>query len=113
MGSWEPWNHAKSAPESGAAPVRFSGTLHWFVYDHGIVAFDPHKDPKSCRLIMFQADRDAQSKVRHDGLYRLCDGCQGKRRFFKWRLIDLSSSDPELKSWLMKATFSHYIFPSI
>ncbi|MFS7890521.1 hypothetical protein Hanom_Chr00s000098g01620201 [Helianthus anomalus] len=84
-------------------------------------------DPKSCRLIMFQADRDA-------GLYRLCDGCQGMLRFFQvapdassfycfimWDLIDyekgewcsiftvtcsgLSSTDPELKSWLMKATF--------
>ncbi|KAJ0692589.1 putative F-box domain-containing protein [Helianthus annuus] len=121
-------------PKHGAGPISFNGILHWFIYDHGMVAFDPYMDPKSCRLIPFPADRDAQSEVTHDGLYQLCDGCQGKLRFFQvapdtssfhcfsmWVLKDydkgewcsefkvtrrdLSSSDPELKSWLMKATF--------
>ncbi|KAM0055528.1 putative F-box domain-containing protein [Helianthus debilis subsp. tardiflorus] len=121
-------------PRYGAGPLSFNGILHWFVNHHGMVAFDPYKDPKSCRLIPFPADRDVQSEVTHDGLYRLCDGCQGKLRFFQvapdaslfycfsmWDMkdyekgewcsefkvtrSDLSSSDPELESWLMKATF--------
>ncbi|KAJ0692590.1 hypothetical protein HanPI659440_Chr15g0587711 [Helianthus annuus] len=121
-------------PRYGAGPLSFNGILHWFVNHHGMVAFDPYKDPKSCRLIPFPADRDVQSEVTHDGLYRLCEGCQGKLRFFQvapdaslfycfsmWDMndyekgewcsefkvtrSDLSSSDPELESWLMKATF--------
>ncbi|KAJ0798727.1 hypothetical protein HanLR1_Chr00c2706g0853761 [Helianthus annuus] len=121
-------------PRYGAGPLSFNGILHWFVNHHGMVAFDPYKDPKSCRLIPFPADRDVQSEVTHDGLYRLCEGCQGKLRFFSsgadaslfycfsmWDMkdyekgewcsefkvtrSDLSSSDPELESWLMKATF--------
>ncbi|KAJ0692596.1 putative F-box domain-containing protein [Helianthus annuus] len=120
----------------GGGPISFNGILHWFVYNHGMVAFDPYEDlkSKSCRLIQFPADRDVQSEVMHDGLYRLCDGCLGKLRFFEvapdpysrycfsmWDMkdyekgewcsefkvtrSDLSSSDPELKSWLGKATF--------
>ncbi|KAM0055529.1 putative F-box domain-containing protein [Helianthus debilis subsp. tardiflorus] len=120
----------------GGGPLSFNGILHWFVYNHGMVAFDPYEDlkSKSCRLIQFPADRDVHSEVMHDGLYRLCDGCQGKLRFFEvapdpysrycfsmWDMkdyekgewcsefkvtrSDLSSSDPELKSWLGKATF--------
>ncbi|KAM0055530.1 putative F-box domain-containing protein [Helianthus debilis subsp. tardiflorus] len=120
----------------GGGPISFNGILHWFVYNHGMVAFDPYEDlkSKSCRLISFPADRDVQSEVMHDGLYRLCDGCQGRLRFFEvapdpysrycfsmWDMkdyekgewcsefkvtrSDLSSSDPELKSWLGKATF--------
>ncbi|KAF5763843.1 putative F-box domain-containing protein [Helianthus annuus] len=121
-------------PKRGAGPICFKGVLHWFVNDHGMVAFDPYKDPKSCRLIQLPADRDVQSEVTHDGLYRLCDVCQGKLRLFQvapdassfycfsmWDMkdydkgewcsefkvtrSDLSSSDPELESWLMKATF--------
>ncbi|KAI3813179.1 hypothetical protein L1987_17897 [Smallanthus sonchifolius] len=118
----------------GGGPINFNGILHWFVYDHGMVAFNPHKDPKSCRLIQFPDDRDVESEDNHEGLYRLCDECQGKLRFFEvkrdacsfycfsmwdmknyekgeWRSelkvtrSDLSSSDPELNSWLIKATF--------
>lgn len=118
----------------GAGPISFNGILHWFVYEHGMVAFDPNKEPKSCRLIQFPEDRDVESEYRNDGLYRLCDECQGKLRFFEvapesytfycfslWDMkdyekgewgcefkvtrSDLSSSDPELSSWLMKATF--------
>ncbi|MFS8017337.1 putative F-box domain-containing protein [Helianthus anomalus] len=60
----------------GGGPISFNGILHWFVYNHGMVAFDPYEDlkSKSCRLIRFPADRDVQSEVMHDGLYRLCDG---------------------------------------
>lgn len=118
----------------GGGPITFNGILHWFVYKHGMVAFDPHQDPKSCRIIQFPDDRDIESEHKHDGLYRLCDECQGKLRFFEvspdscsfycfsmWDLkdyekgewccefkvtrSDLSSSDPELTTWLMTATF--------
>ncbi|XP_071693271.1 putative F-box protein At3g28280 [Rutidosis leptorrhynchoides] len=119
----------------GAGPISFNGILHWFVYEHGMVAFDPNnKEPKSCRIIPFPEDRDVESEYKYDGLYRLCDECQGKLRFFEvapeacsfycfslWDMkdyekgewvnefkvtrCDLTSSDPELKSWLMKATF--------
>ncbi|KAF5755074.1 putative F-box domain-containing protein [Helianthus annuus] len=118
----------------GGGPVCFNGNFHWFVYDHGMVAFDPNKEPKSCRLIQFPEDREVETEYKHDGLYRLCDECQGKLRFFEvaydvcsfycfsmWDMkdyekgewcsefkvtrSDLSSSDPELNGWLMKAKF--------
>ncbi|KAJ9564341.1 hypothetical protein OSB04_000307 [Centaurea solstitialis] len=118
----------------GGGPISFGGVLHWFVYDHGMVAFDPYEDPKRCRIIGFPAERDAESEYRHDGLYRLCDECRGRLRFFEvapepvsfyvfrmWELrdyengkwvsefkvtrSDLSSSDPELTGWLTEATF--------
>ncbi|KAF5766805.1 hypothetical protein HanRHA438_Chr15g0732131 [Helianthus annuus] len=34
-------------PKHGAGPISFNGILHWFINDHGMVAFDPYKDPKS------------------------------------------------------------------
>lgn len=118
----------------GAGPISFNGALHWFVYDHGMVAFDPHKEPKSCRLIQFPDDRQIENENKTDGLFRLCDACQGKLRFFEvardscsfycfsmWEMkdyekgewcpefkvtrSDLSSSDAELNSWLVKAAF--------
>ncbi|KVI02473.1 F-box protein At1g49990-like isoform X1 [Cynara cardunculus var. scolymus] len=118
----------------GGGPISYNGILHWFVYNHGMVAFDPHKDPKSCRLIQFPVDRDVESEYKHDGLYRLCGECQGRLRFFEvapepfsfyvfsmWDLkdyekgewvsefkvtrSDLSSSDPELGTWLTTAAF--------
>nr|GEW43768.1 U-box domain-containing protein kinase family protein [Tanacetum cinerariifolium] len=118
----------------GGGPICFNGILHWFVYDHGMIAFDPLKEPKSCRLIQFPEDRDVENESKYDGLYRLCDECKGTLRFFEvapeassiycfsmWDMKDyekgewcsefkvtrwdLSSSDPELSSWLTKATF--------
>lgn len=118
----------------GGGPISFNGCLHWFVYDHGMVAFDPYKDPKTCRVIGFPEGRDVDSEYKHDGLYRLCDACCGKLRFFEvavdcyafycfrmWDMkdyengewcsafrvtrSDLSSSDPELNGWIPKATF--------
>lgn len=118
----------------GGGPICFNGILHWFVYDHGMVAFDPLKDPKSCRLIQFPEDRDVEIESKYDGLYRLCDECKGTLRFFEvapeassiycfsmWEMKDyekgewcsefkvtrwdLSSPDSELSSWLTKATF--------
>nr|XP_043639636.1 F-box protein At1g49990-like [Erigeron canadensis] len=118
----------------GGGPIYYNGSLHWFVIDHGMVAFDPNKEPKSCRLIRFPQDRDVESEYKHEGIYRLCDESQGRLRFFEvapeadsfycfslWDMKDyekgewcseskvtrwdLSSTDPELSSWLMKATF--------
>ncbi|KAK1438868.1 hypothetical protein QVD17_04680 [Tagetes erecta] len=117
-----------------AGPITFNGALHWFVYVHGMIAFDPYKDPKSCRFIRFPDDRQVENVNRHDWIYRLCDACQGKLRFFEvardscsfycfsmWEKkdyergewcsafkvtrSDLSSSDPELNSCLVKAAF--------
>ncbi|KAK9052432.1 hypothetical protein SSX86_029061 [Deinandra increscens subsp. villosa] len=129
-----PCPHPIGLMKRGGSPISFNGILHWFVYDYGMVAFDPHKDPKSCRLIQFPEDREVETDYKHEGLYRLCDECQGKLRFFEvahdsWSFYcfsmwvmkdyekgewcsefkvsrcDLSTSDPELNSWLRKATF--------
>ncbi|KAI3741374.1 hypothetical protein L1987_59046 [Smallanthus sonchifolius] len=71
----------------GAGPITFNGILHWFVYDHGMVAFDPYKVPKSCRLIQFPDDRDVESEDYEKG-----EWCSE----FKVTRSDLSSSDPDL-----------------
>nr|GEV00636.1 hypothetical protein [Tanacetum cinerariifolium] len=118
----------------GVGPICFNGILHWFIHDHGMVAFDPYKEPKSCRIIRLPDDIDTESVLKHDGAYRLCDGCQGTLRYFqvepearklycfsmwvmkdyekgewccefKVRRRDLHSSDAESSSWLLKATF--------
>lgn len=118
----------------GGGPIHFNGILHWFVYDHGMVAFDPYRDTKRCRLIQFPEGRDIENEYKHDGLYRLCDECQGKLRYFEvapepseffcfsmwvlndyekgeWLLefqvtrSDLWSNDDNLSSWLLRATF--------
>lgn len=68
----------------GGGPIHCNGILHWFVYDHGMVAFDPYsRDTKECRLIQFPDGRDTENEYKHDGLYRLCDECQGKLRYFE------------------------------
>lgn len=118
----------------GGGPIHFNGSLHWFVHDHGMVAFDPYKDTKHCRVIKFPEDRDVDNEYKHDGLYRLCDECKGELRYFEvspedsdfycfsmWVLkdyeegvwvsqfkvtrSDLWSNDPKLSDWLMRATF--------
>lgn len=121
-------------PKRGGGPIHFNGILHWFVYDHGMVAFDPYRDTRKCRLIQFPQDRDIESEYKHDGLYRLCDECKGKLRYFEvapecsdyfcfsmWLLTDyeagewctefrvtrsdLWSNDKELSGCLMSASF--------
>ncbi|KAK2980807.1 hypothetical protein RJ640_029884 [Escallonia rubra] len=118
----------------GGGPIHFNGILHWFVYEHGMVAFDPYKDTKRCRLIQFPEDRDVDNEYKYDGLYRLCDECQGTLRYFEvapepseyfcfsmWILrdyekgewssefrvtrSDLWTNDAKISSSLMHATF--------
>ncbi|GJS13395.1 putative F-box domain-containing protein [Tanacetum coccineum] len=137
-GEWFGYTLPCSTPiqlfKRGVGPICFNGILHWFIHDHGMVAFDPYKEPKSCRIIRLPDDINTESVLKHDGAYRLCDGCQGTLRYFqvepeaselycfsmwvmkdyekgewccefKVRRRDLHSSDAELSSWLLKATF--------
>ncbi|KAK2980806.1 hypothetical protein RJ640_029883 [Escallonia rubra] len=142
-GEWVDYTNRLSCPEPisllkrGGGPIHFNGILHWFVYDHGMVAFDPYKeyeDTESCRLIQFPEDRDADNEKKYDGLYRLCDECQGTLRYFEvapepseyfcfsmWILrdyekgewssefrvtrSDLWTNDAKISSSLMHATF--------
>lgn len=67
----------------GGGPIHFDGKLHWFVYEHGMVAYDPYKDSKKCRLIKFPEGRDVGNEYKYDGLYRLCDECKGQLRYFE------------------------------
>ncbi|PWA58997.1 hypothetical protein CTI12_AA396000 [Artemisia annua] len=137
-GEWVGYRLPCSTPiqllKRGVGPICFNGILHWFIHDHGMAAFDPYKDPKSCRVIRLPDGINVESVFKHDGAYRLCDGCQGTLRYFqvepeasklycfsmwvmkdyekgewdcefKVRRTDLHSSDAELSSWLLKATF--------
>uniref|UniRef100_A0A5B7CEN8 F-box domain-containing protein n=1 Tax=Davidia involucrata TaxID=16924 RepID=A0A5B7CEN8_DAVIN len=67
----------------GGGPFLFNGIMHWFTYEHGMVAFDPYKNAKQCRLIKLPDDRNIESEYKYDGLYRLCNGCQGHLRYFE------------------------------
>jgi hypothetical protein len=67
----------------GGGPIHFNGKLHWFVYEHGMVAYDPYDDVKNCRLIKFPQERDIGNEYKFDGLYRLCDECKGQLRYFE------------------------------
>ncbi|XP_023755831.1 F-box protein At1g49990 [Lactuca sativa] len=137
-GKWADYKLPCSKPiallKRGGGPITYKGILHWFVDIHGMVAFDPYRNQKSCRVIPFPDERDIDSEYEYEGIYRLCDETQGKLRFFEvspepssfycfsmWDLkdyekgewcsefkvtrSDLSSSDPELTSWLMTANF--------
>lgn len=67
----------------GVGPINFNGILHWFVQDHGMVAFDPYGTSKRCQLIPFPDGRNTEDEADYDGLYRLCDASQGKLRYFE------------------------------
>ncbi|CAH1420721.1 unnamed protein product [Lactuca virosa] len=118
----------------GGSPIHCYGAFHWLIHNHGMVAFDPDKDPKSVRLIPLPNDRDLESEHKHDGVYRLCDVSQGTIHYFEvaddptklyfltmWKMkdyekgewwcefkvrrSDLQSSDPGLSNWLLEGKF--------
>ncbi|KAA8530281.1 hypothetical protein F0562_004990 [Nyssa sinensis] len=115
-------------------PFTFNGIIHWFTCEHRLVAFDPYKNANQCHLIKLPEDRDIENEYKYDGLYRLCDECQGHLRYFEvapeaseffffsmwvlkdydkaeWCLehqvtrSDIRSSDPNLSSYLLGVTF--------
>ncbi|XP_017243765.1 F-box protein At1g49990 [Daucus carota subsp. sativus] len=67
----------------GIGPINFNGILHWFVHEHGMVAFDPYGNSNQCRLIQFPDGCDTDNEEKHDGLYRLCNVSQGKLRYLE------------------------------
>ncbi|XP_023743581.1 putative F-box/kelch-repeat protein At4g22430 [Lactuca sativa] len=113
----------------GGAPIHCYEAFHWLTHNHGMVAFDPYKDPKSVRLIPLPRDRDLESEHNYDGLYRLFDEWHGTLRYFEvaddptklyfltmWSMKDYEKGewccefmvmrrDLELSNWLLKGKF--------
>ncbi|XP_059639818.1 F-box protein At1g49990-like [Cornus florida] len=126
--------HGVRLLKRGVGPILFNGILHWFTYEHGMVAFDPYKNAREGHLINLPEGRDTASVYKYDGIFRMCDECQGHLRYFEtapdienhfcfsmWELKDYDkgewylehqatlrdiwSDDPNLNGNLLRVTF--------
>ncbi|XAR71198.1 hypothetical protein NMG60_11028355 [Bertholletia excelsa] len=92
------------------SPFLFNGAMHWYTDENGLVAFDPYKNVKECRLIKLPGEVSLESKCKEDGIYRLCGECQGQLRYFEvapdrkesfcfsmWVITDYDRQEWELK----------------
>ncbi|XP_023752446.1 putative F-box/kelch-repeat protein At1g15680 [Lactuca sativa] len=89
-----------------SGPIYCYGALHWQVikYDriHGLLAFDPYKDPKSVRLIPLPDDRDLQSEDVDMGVCELCGESQGTLRYFEVADDSIYTKFYLFSMWVMK-----------
>ncbi|CAL5368053.1 unnamed protein product [Camellia sinensis] len=85
-GEWDAYRLSCSQPVrllKKGCPFVYNGAVHWFCYRNRILAFDPYKNVEECRLIYLPNYRDFETERMYEGLYRLCEECQGKLRYFE------------------------------
>ncbi|KAL3535223.1 hypothetical protein ACH5RR_003684 [Cinchona calisaya] len=101
-------------------PVVFKESLHFVDSEVGILAYDPYKDPNSCRVIKLPEGIDRKCNTSQSGKTRLFDVHQGYLRYFEVshalydnQFTSLSMwtlSDYEAGLWFLEHRISHNEF---